>query len=167
MSYRNPGENWIFGGQKLTFVLNLWLPKRAKKAGFFKKSRECEFSWPNPRGSGAIFSKVRCPMSLKAICLKKIELRQVIVASIHTWILAALRVSAELRECAKTMTWPCNLQKCSDEAQTSLVGSQISQAFARFLFSEAQSQYFPVKIRFFMFNGWISGCRRRRHAKNH
>ena len=23
MSYRNPGMNWIFGGQKLTFVLNL------------------------------------------------------------------------------------------------------------------------------------------------
>ena len=67
----------IFGGQKLTFVLNLWLPDRAKKAGFFKKSRECEFSWPNPRGSGATFTKVRCPMSLKAICLKKIELRQV------------------------------------------------------------------------------------------
>ena len=47
--------------------------------------------------------------------------------------------------------------KCSDEAQTSFVGSQISQAVTQFLFSEAQSQYSPVKIRFFVFNGWIRG----------
>ena len=66
MSYRNPGVNWIFGGQKLTFVLNLRLPEMSKISGFSWKSWDTDVHCPNDAGSRATLATERYHMSMVA-----------------------------------------------------------------------------------------------------
>ena len=91
MSYSYLGVNWIFSGQKLTFVSNSGFPESTKKSCFSTKSRECEFSWWWGSGSGAVLLQESSIASLTDFWPVGGEKRSVTrPAFTHTAIVAAL-----------------------------------------------------------------------------